>query len=312
MKKCKLIFLLIIFSSLLIGCEKSPETKINDTSSSKSEYNEGTEKISKLDKIFMVDVYCSNSDNVDEQQWKEQLSEVEKQSFELFRLIEDNADAFVMDAYNYQLNDTPTEPELYGSPIYLSRNLNYPSEIDPDGRCIRVSKNYFKLNPIETADGSDLIEKIIYDDLTLNLLVPEKYKDMEELIIEAYRERFYSEKIDTANNYNKEYGIDERLEIPKENLKINIIYVKDGQKYFSYLYNCVEDHDRCIEDPVVQIYTSNIHFSYIYKMMIFNVYFPCDTYHEDEAYEKIQPYIKQCHLEDFSERVYSIAGLIID
>ena len=46
-----------------------------------------------------------------------------------------------------------------------------------------MSRNYFAQNPIETADGSDLTEQLVYDDLTLNLLVPEKYRDMEDDIV---------------------------------------------------------------------------------------------------------------------------------
>ncbi len=321
MKKSKLIFLLIIFSSFLIGCEKTSETEINNTSSSKLEYIESPYKISgmhsnkDLDKLFILTYDYVGVNYTNEAEEKKLFMEKAKQSFELFKLVEDNADAFVMDAYNYRRNDTTTNPDLHGSPIYLSRNLNYPSEIDPDGQCIRVSKNYFKLNPIETADGSKLEEKIIYDDMTLNLLVPAKYKDMESLITKAHIDRFYYEKVDAANNYNEEYGIDEKLEIPKENLKINIIYVKDGQKYSAYRSDYADDTDNCIEDPIVQIYTSNIHFSYISKMMspgYFNVYFPYDTCHEDEAYKKILPYIKHCHLEDVIGDVFCAAGLIIE
>lgn len=308
MKKCKLIFLLTIFSSLLIGCEKTPETKINDTSSSKSEYDEYWETLlnrwanEDLEKLYFTVLVNKNEDEN-----TEIYMEKAERSFELFKLLEDNADAFVVDAYNYQTN----YERLY-APMYMERNLNYPQEIDPDGQCIRLSKNYFKQNPIETSDGSDLTEKIIYDDLTLNVLVPEKYKDMEEQIIEAHRERFYSEKVDTANNYNKEYGIDERLEIPKKNLKINIIYVKDGQKYFTYRSDCAEQTFNYAEDPVVQIYTSNINCSYIYDMMNFNVYFPCDTHNREEAFAKIQPYVKQCNVENVFKEVYCVASLIIE
>lgn len=66
--------------------------------------------------------------------------------------------------------------------------LAYPVEIDPACHYILVSRNYFQFNPIETANGNDLVEQIIYDDLTFNILVPEKYIDMEDQITTAYRE----------------------------------------------------------------------------------------------------------------------------
>ena len=57
-----------------------------------------------------------------------------------------------------------------------------------------------------------------------------KYRDMETDIIAAHRERFYFEKVEAENDYNRDAGLSARLDIPEEDLKINIIYVKDGQR----------------------------------------------------------------------------------
>lgn len=202
-----------------------------------------------------------------------------------------------MDAYNYQ----PVDDE--GTPLYTMNGMDYPQEIDPAGQCIRVSKNYFQYNPIETADSSDLTEQIIYDDLTLNILVPEKYRDMEEQIIAAYREDFYFEKVQAANDYNEDAGINAVLNIPKENLNINIIYVKDGQRYFTFRSDCAILTDN---DPVVKIYTSNIHCNYAHSFMTQWLYFYSAKENADEAYLDIAPYVQQCGAEKSVQRVASV------
>lgn len=163
-----------------------------------------------------------------------QYLEIAARSAHLLAELEDKAGAFVADFYNYQAMDDAS------TPLYTMNGMQFAEEIDPNGRCIRVSRNYFVHNPIETADGSDLTGQFVYDDLTLNLLVPEKYRDMEDDIVEAHRDRFYFEKVEAENAYNQEAGISERMNIAKEDLKINIIYVKDGQNYFSFRSDCAQ------------------------------------------------------------------------
>jgi len=173
-----------------------------------------------------------------------------RRSANLLAELEDKAGAFVADFYNYQTMDDA------GTPLYTMNGMQLAEEIDPNGHCIRVSRNYFAHNPIETADGSDLTGQLVYDDLTLNLLVPEKYRDMEEDIIAAHRDRFYFEKVEAENSYNQETGISDRMNIAKEDLKINIIYVKDGQGYSSFRSDCAQQTGCNVEDPIVQILCS--------------------------------------------------------
>ena len=51
--------------------------------------------------------------------------------------------------------------------------------------------------------GSELAKQIVLDDLTLNLLVPEQYRDMEQEILAAWREYFYFEKVEAENDSNR-------------------------------------------------------------------------------------------------------------
>lgn len=230
-----------------------------------------------------------------------QYLEIAARSAHLLAELEDKAGAFVADFYNYQAMDDA------GTPLYTMNGMQFAEEIDPNGHCIRVSRNYFAHNPIETADGSNLTEQFVYDDLTLNLLVPEKYQDMEEDIVAAHRERFYFEKVEAENSYNQEAGISDRMNIAKEDLKINIIYVKDGQDYFSFRSDCAPQTGCHVEDPVVQIYTGNIHCNYAHSFMSQWVYIPSEAESAEEAYQEISNMIRSCGAEESVQKLVASA-----
>ncbi|MCI9351734.1 MAG: hypothetical protein HFF58_00600 [Lawsonibacter sp.] len=229
-----------------------------------------------------------------------QYLEIAARSARLLAELEEKAGAFVADFYNYQSMDDK------GTPLYTMNGLQYPVEIDPNGMCIRVSRNYFKHNPIETADGQDVTEQFVYNDLTLNVLVPEKYRDMEEDIIAAHRDRFYFEKVEAENAYNKDAGLSARLDIPKEDLNIHIIYVRDGQKYLSFRKDCARQTECQVEDPVVQVYTANIHCNYAHSFMTQWVYFPSDAGSAENAYQEVFPIIQTCGAEKSVQKVVSL------
>ena len=230
-----------------------------------------------------------------------QYLEIAARSAHLLAELEDKAGAFVADFYNYQAMDDA------GTPLYTMNGMQFAEEIDPNRHCIRVSRNYFAHNPIETADGSNLMEQFVYDDLTLNLLVPEKYQDMEEDIVAAHRERFYFEKVEAENSYNQEAGISDRINIAKEDLKINIIYVKDGQDYSSFRSDCAPQTGCHVEDPVVQIYTGNIHCNYAHSFMSQWVYIPSEAESAEEAYQEISDMIRSCGAEESVQKLVASA-----
>ena len=230
-----------------------------------------------------------------------QYLEIAARNAHLLAELEDKAGAFVADFYNYQAMDDA------GTPLYTMNGMQFAEEIDPNGHCIRVSRNYFAHNPIEAADGSNLTEQFIYDNLTLNLLVPEKYRDMEEDIAAAHRDRFYFEKVEAENSYNQEAGISDRMNLAKEDLKINIIYVKDSQDYFSFRSDCAQQTGCKVEDPIVQIYTGNIHCNYAHSFMSQWVYIPSEAESAEEAYQEISDIIFSCGAEESVQKVKAVA-----
>ena len=225
--------------------------------------------------------------------------EIAKRSEALFCLLEKQMDAFVMDAYNYQSIDNE------GTPLYTQNELTLPVEVDAEGHHIRVSPNYFKFNPIETVSGNPIETQMIWDDNTLNLLVPEQHKELENEIISEYLDTFYFEKISVDNIHREEMG-QPLLETAKEELYVNIIYVKDGQEYFTFRSDLAAGMSNIITDPIVSVYTGNIHVSYAHSFMSQFVYFYADAVNSQAAYEAVLPYIQQAGAENSFQKVNSV------
>ena len=143
---------------------------------------------------------------------------IAQRSQALLPLLEEKAGAFVMNAYNYQAIDDD------GSPLYTCNGFgDCPEAIAPNGHTIQVSPNYFRFNPLETADGRDLLSQLVFADDTLNLLVPEQFRPQEAQILQAHRADFYFQKVTAANDYNEMAQIPERLTLTPEDLHLNII-----------------------------------------------------------------------------------------
>lgn len=245
--------------------------------------------------LYRTVVYNSGEDESDAK-----YLEIAQRSQKLLALLEEKAGAFVMDAYNYQTVDDE------GTSLYAMNNPEVPIEIAPAGMSVQVSREYFKWNPIETADGSELAKQIVLDDLTLNLLVPEQYRDMEQEILAAWREYFYFEKVEAENDYNERAGEKEQLDIAEDQLMVNIIYVKDGQRYFTYRSDCASADGNWITAPLVQIYTGNIHCNYAHSFLTQWTYIPSEAGSPENAYKEIAPYILECGAQESLKELRSL------
>lgn len=217
---------------------------------------------------------------------------------EMFAQLEEHCGAFVADAYNYQ------DIDGQGTPLYTMNGMDCPAEISPNGQCIRVSKNYFRLNPIASAGGQDVTEQLVWDDRTLNVLVPEKYKAQEDALVRAHRAHFYFEKVTAENDYNSMAGNPQRLGLLEEDLRVNVIYVKDGQSYALYREDCAGGS---VTDPVVEVYTGNIHCSYAFSFLSQWAYLPSDQPSAQDAYRSVLPYIEACGGQDILRKLEDAA-----
>lgn len=61
-----------------------------------------------------------------------------------------------------------------------------------------------------------------------------------------------------------------------------------------------------VEDPVVQIYTANIHCNYAHSFMTQWVYFPSDAGDAEKAYQEVFPIIQTCGAEKSVQKVVSL------
>lgn len=243
-------------------------------------------------------LYRLQMKNTGEDTNTETYLQIAERSWKAFRVLEESADLMLIDAYNYQ--DVDGE----GTPLYTLNNLKYPQEIDPNGKSIRVNVNYLKEHPIETADGEDLFSQIFYSDTDLYVLVPEKYRSMEQDILKAYQENFYFEKVTAENSYNEMASRAERSTLTLDDLKVEIIYVKDGQKYDTYRPgDCAVADGGWVTDPIVQVYTSNIHCNYAHSFLSQWSYFRSEQATPEQAYQEILPALTQTGTENSIQQV---------
>ena len=75
------------------------------------------------------------------------------------------------------------------------------------------------------------------------------------------------------------------LDISEESLNINIIYLKDGQNYFTFHSDCASTPDTRIVAPVAMIYTSNIYCNYAHSIVSQWLYFYPDEENTEDVYQ---------------------------
>ena len=74
----------------------------------------------------------------------------------------------------------------------------------------------------------------------------------------------------------------------------------------SFRKDCARQTECQVEDPVVQIYTANIHCNYAHSFITQWVYFPSDAGDAEKAYQEIFPIIQTCGAEDSVQKVVSL------
>nr|WP_317360194.1 DUF1430 domain-containing protein [uncultured Tyzzerella sp.] len=196
-----------------------------------------------------------------------------------------NNNAFIINASNYSSMETLSGKKIYDYELNSSED-NLP-EIDPNGKTIIINENYLKINPIKTINNNDARDYIIYDDKVLNILVPQFLKQYESEIKENFIKNFYFEKVEVENIYNEKLN-KELYEVPIEDLSINIIYVANNQKYFSFDPNIEIENNNMIVDPISKIFTNNINKSFVASYLSNSVFF-VDSNHD----ENIKSYIEK-------------------
>lgn len=204
-------------------------------------------------------------------------------------LMKENISTDNEDDYNYHVN-VKCEEDLYS----------------PYGKNITVDINYIKKHTIKAVGIKNIIDLIDENDDVLNILVPQKYKDHEEYIENSYKEWFYFQKVDVPNLYREDCN-QTKIEKNIEDLKINIIYIENNQRYFTYnLYS--GNSMNTIEDPIITVYTENIDNSYLGSCL--GSYMFIEAKDQYSALEEINPITQKYNLVELNSvsSVYDCKG----
>lgn len=174
---------------------------------------------------------------------------------------------FVIDTSNY-------EETSQGGALYELNTEGGNSLTSPYGRAITINKNYLSYNPIQSKEGS-IEDQWIDDDSVLNILVPASLKNYEVEITANFLDYFHFQKIEVQNIYNEAMG-KALNKTPKEQLDINIIYVRNGQSYFTFEPSNKGEGNYYINDPIVIIDNSQFDSSYYKSYLSQFFYFYSD------------------------------------
>lgn len=185
--------------------------------------------------------------------------EVMTNQLSLYESLSREHNAFIMDSSNVYFLDQGLMP-------YADMHLAPLMELSPNGYSITISPNFLDLNPIKAVNGIDIHDQINWNPDVLNILVPERLAVHEDEILRLYLEEFHFSKVEIDNIYNRDLGL-ELNNTKKDDLSIHIIYIEDGQYYFSFNNRVRVEAENRILDPIAILYTGSVHPSRLSQTM---------------------------------------------
>lgn len=219
--------------------------------------------------------------------------EVSSKLKNFYKKMIDSKGAFIIGASNYDKVD--------GTYMYELNSKDISPEVSAYGKSIDINENYLKFNSIESVTSS-VVNQINHDNNVLNILVPEKLQIYEEEIRKNYLDHFYFQKVEVENIYNESLNL-EMNKTEKSDLKINIIYVKNNQNYFSYKSNIEPEQKNLVNNPIAIIYTDNVDASYCHSYISNSFYFYSDA---EDPFGEISSIISDCDLTSSLQKVVSV------
>ncbi|MFJ5565133.1 DUF1430 domain-containing protein [Lysinibacillus xylanilyticus] len=262
-------------------------------------YNNLTNKLNSLsywddtENVFRIQVGVLNNNISDDLKLDRDLND----RLSLFyKKIKKNNQAFLIEAEKFSVIDYKDGKPIYS---YMSGIKNTNDIYTPHGRRIIIDENYLKVNPIQSSNGVPIIKQLNKDKNILNVLVPEHLKVIEEHIANSYREWFYFQSVEIVNMYNKELA-QPLIEKTIDDLKINIIYTKKGQEYFTYSNYRGNQKNRVI-DPIAMLYTDSLDTSTIGAYATHSLFFLDNS--NGNAYENISSSLKEANVKEINNVV---------
>jgi putative ABC transport system permease protein len=214
----------------------------------------------------------------------------EEGCYNLYREMEKNLNLFMIDCQDYRPEDSNQGPF---SPWYNS---------------IWVNQNYLKRENIRY-DAS----KLIFDRNTLNILMPEKYRGNEAEIVPLYKEIWKFKLQDAPNIYNDAMG-KPKITVPNEQVHVNVIYIENGQSYFTYNNRIRPEDNNKITDVIAMVDTGYNDYSDYFSAMAGSCFIESNS---NDPVSDIEPFTKELGLQSnyhrlqsvFNERANVITGL---
>lgn len=188
--------------------------------------------------------------------------ELYEPALKLYNYLSENNTAFFADA------DYLKAIEYYNADVPLNGLVN-----DGYRTHITVGANYFKRNPINTIKGNSVLDEIVLSDNTLNVIVPEKYTALSDELEQYFLELFDFRKNQIYNNVYQDIDPENSYNASSDPLKVNMIYTKNDQSYFLFSPIICKNSGNSITDPVVVVFTNNVHPSSMLSKMTRCFYF---------------------------------------
>jgi len=184
----------------------------------------------------------------------------------LHEYLSENHNSFIMDSTSH------FSREFWGDTyVHITPGLDFDVAMN-----IRVSPNYFNFNPIFSVTGLPVENELIFDDYVLNIIVPISRSPHHDIILYAYLNTFYFNKVRVDNIYNREFGLPLNTTSIDE-LTVNIIYAKDNQTYFTLnTWSRLEENINIV-DPIVIVYTGSEHPSFLMSNLMTSYFIVSET-----------------------------------
>ncbi|OHW61223.1 hypothetical protein EUAN_24160 [Andreesenia angusta] len=206
----------------------------------------------------------------------------------LFKLYSDLNKAnkvFIIQSVNFGHLDSLNTDDDKQSYIYEENVSKVEDIYSPYGRTLMIDSGYLERHPIKAFSKNDWASDMIkYDDNTLNVLVPEKFKSQEATIESSFKEWFHFQKVYVSNMYRESLGHD-LIETPIDDLEVNLIYVENNQYYFTYNTFAGDSSNR-VKDPISIVYTGNVDNSVLASTLGASMFL--ESYNEYSALNELQ------------------------
>lgn len=204
-----------------------------------------------------------------------------------------NSDTFALiDTSNY---DTLAS----GQPLYAANTHSQAEQlVSPNGQSIQINLTYLKWQPIVKSDGTLVAANDLhYQADSINLLVPTTLKADAEKITQNYQSFFTFKTYRLATNIYEE-------KIEKLTPKVNLIWVKPKQTYFTYKEDILTSQRNLVTDPIAVVDIGNFDSQIYYSAFTQHIFFKAEP--TLSGYEQVAPLIEEGAVQDQIQLVTSI------